>query len=344
MLQPAQGGRAGFSYQPHSDVGTYEYPKSVDLRVPIDDYFDIYGPSSLRSANHPQEDFTYVHTFGKTERLRARKNLTKMGGPAIPGYKINDPLVLAAEDTVLYPPASDGVQHQGSIRFQEAGVPQGVSGHPSHFKSAERAGNSLQGTCTYGVPAPYAATRPNPPTQAPAASQMGSINYRIPTGLNPMFLPPPPVPTTQGEKFSAHALKAADPRAQAASLMPSSQVDVSPLWTKPVNFAPGYTGQRFAQVSPEQGCHAASAALQATEPTMTVQGEFKPFETPPNVVIPVHNPFLRDTAVGAYAQPEAGVFVPYKRPNALPGCGGGFVSLEDYLKTPWSTGVEGLGL
>lgn len=329
MLQPAQGGRAGFSFQPHSDVGSYEYPKNLDLRPPLDGHFDIYGPSSLRSANHPQEDFTYVHTFGKTERLRARKNLTKTGSAAVPGYNVKDPLVLAAEEAVLYPPASDN--HSSQLT------------HPQPYNEGPRSGAAMQGSgmCTHGVPAPYSAS---PSHTTPSASQMQSINYRIPTGLNPMYLPPPPVPTTQGEKFSPHALKAIDPRAQAASLMPSSQVDVSPLWTKPVNFAPGYTGQRFAEASPEQGCHATSAALQATEPTMTVQGEFKPFETPPNAVVPVHNPFLRDAAIGAHNQPQAGVFVPYKGINALPGCGGGFVSMEDYLKTPWTTGVEGLGL
>jgi hypothetical protein len=77
---------------------------------------------------------------------------------------------------------------------------------------------------------------------------------------------------------------------------------------------------------------------------MTVQGEFTPFETPPNVVIPVHNPFLRNAALGAHSGPEPGIFTPYRQPTALPSCGGGFVSLEEYLQKPWTTGVEGLGL
>lgn len=330
MLQPSQGSRAGYAFRPPSDVGTYEYPQSVDLRPHLDDFFDIYGPSSLRSANHPQEDFTYVHTFGKAERQRARKNLVKTGGAVIPGYKIKDPLVLAAEEAVLYP---SGEAHHN---FHEAGLA------PTH-SSQPRSGLS----CSYGVAGP---TLPKE-SAVPAPSQVHSLNYRIPPGLNPMYLPPPPVPT-KTIKFSDKSLTAVDPRAQVAAMVPSSQVDVSPLWTKPVNFASAHLaaqshdaeGYRYAQVSPDAGCSGSSALLSAEAPTMTVQGEFAPFDTPPKVVQPIHNPFLHNTAIGAYGGPEPGVFVPYRKATALPSCGGGFTSLEGYLQQPWTTGVEGLGL
>lgn len=337
MLQPSQGSRAGYAFRPPSDVGTYEYPKGVDLRPHLDDFFDIYGPSSLRSANHPQEDFTYVHTFGKAERQRARKNLVKTGGPVIPGYKIKDPLVLAAEEAVLYPTGEGHHTGEAHYGFHEAGLPH-HRGY-AHHGSQPRSGLS----CSYGVAGPTLAKE----STVPAPSHVHSLNYRIPPGLNPMYLPPPPVPT-KTTKFSNKSLTAVDPRAQVAAAVPSSQVDVSPLWTKPVNFATeghfAAEGQRYAQVSPDSGCSGGSALLSAEAPTMTVQGEFASFDTPPKVVQPIHNPFLRNTAIGAYGGPEPGVFVPYRKATALPSCGGGFTSLEGYLQQPWTTGVEGLGL
>jgi len=320
MLSSAQGGRTGFAFRPPSNVGSYEYPAGTDLRPHLDDFFDIYGPSSLRSANHPQEEFTYVHTFGKAERKRLRKNLTKTG-PVTPGYKINDPLVLAAQETVLYPPAHD------THAFEEAG---------RHPMGAPRSGASASFPCAHGVPA---TVHPKPLTSVPPRESVSSLTYRMPPGLNPMFLPPPPV-ATQNAKFSNHALKAVDPRVEAASLPPVSQVEISPLWKRNVNFA---TGDRYAQVAPDSGCSGHTASLQASAPAMTVQGEFAPFEKPPRVVQDIHSPFLRNTSIGDYGAPQPGIFLPYAKPLAIP-TKGGIMSLEDYLRSPTTVGVEGLGL
>lgn len=345
--------RPGHFMRKPSDVGSYEFPPGTDMRPNIDDFFDIYGPSSLRSANRPEEEYTYVHTFGKTQRKRLRHNLSKNGGALVSGYSINDPVVLAAEKAVMYPGATD--RDADYFDFTEGVASRFVdktnynAGIPT--RSGMAAAGSTTGELLY-----------KPSTNVPPRNNVASLTHKHHPGMNETFLPPPPVPT-DNKKFSNHQLVAVDPRAHASQYVPVSQVQMVPLsvsgskfgnagagnrFTGKTDTHPQYfsesVGSEFAQTSPSMGCGFPSAALTDSEPQMVVQGEFSTFDTPPNVVQNIHSPFLRNTSMGQHNGSQAGVFIPYQKPLALPSRGGHFVSLENYMQEPWTSGVEGLGV
>lgn len=372
----------GFSTRKLSDVGSYEFAPGTDMRPNVDDFFDIYGPSSFRSSNHPKEDYTYVHTFGKTQRKRLRHNLSKNGGAIVSGYSIQDPVVLAAENNVMYSAANDHnadyFDFTGGLasRFKNKDVYNNIHHDGIHNatnnimnRNAEipsRAGMvANESDCPPG--STYGEMLYKPHTNVPPRNSIASITYRTPPGLNAPFLPPPPVPE-DNKKFSNHQLTAVDPRSHASQYVPVSQIQMVPLSVSGSRFGrtnlESYNKEKralsstntlssqqtedysskFAQTSPSMGCGFPSAALSASEPQMIVQGEFSAFDTPPNVVQNIHSPFLRNTTIGHNKGSQAGVFIPYQKPLALPSRSGHFISLEDYMQESWTTGVEGLGV